>query len=143
MANEENTNNLKIYTFTQTLIHHPRGGAPPPPPHQVTHSCIVQSHQTHHYSIPEFLTSDSYPCNRILRNSCTFLHRLMHSCSTKPCYRNKNAIPAYSCNSCLFLQFLPIPAIPAYSCNSCNSCLFVPIPAIPADSCTSCTSCTA
>ncbi len=125
----------------------------------------------------QFLPIRAYSCN-----SCRFLHflhfmhRLMYSCSTKPCYRNKNAIPAdsctsctsctgwcihvqlnlaieirtqflpipaipaYSCNSCLFLQFLPIPAIPAYSCNSC---LFVPIPAIPAYSCTSCTSCTA
>jgi len=54
---------------------------------KVTHSCIVQGHQTHHHSIPEFLTSDSYPCNRILRNSCPFLHRLMYSCSTKPCFR--------------------------------------------------------
>jgi hypothetical protein len=28
-----------------------------------------------------------------------------------------------------FLQFLPIPAIPAYSCNSCLFLQFLPIPA--------------
>jgi hypothetical protein len=84
---------------------------------KVTHSCIVQNHQIHQHSIPEFLhpiPTHAIEFYGIPAHSCPFLHRLMYSCSTKPCYRNKNAIPA-------------IPAIPAYSCNSC---LFLPIPAL-------------